>query len=218
MKTAWSLNFKRIGTSTLSWDRLFWLWNWNSSRLMVPKLTIAKNWKRSTKKVYIYWKTVAAEEEQEAPVPLVTHVNNILHSTFSTANLQFKWCAHKSYFSNNFNGAISVYKPVLHCEVYDYEEFPDEIMESPLSELFFRRTMKMLSRPDSFMLYGKLGVDFSTTSELLYPNMKIRLRLIRARTNSYMISYSPNVSAGIVHCSLYTHRIALKDDCHKKRM
>ena len=126
--------------------------------------------------------------------------------------------AHKSYISNNFKEAISEYKGVLHCEGYDYEEFPDEIMEAPLSEPFFTRRMKMLSRPDGFMLYGELGVDFFSTSELLYPNMKVRLRLIRARPIFYMISDNPNVSLGIVDCSLYTRRIALKDDYHKKRM
>ena len=76
----------------------------------------------------------------------------------------------------------------------------------------------MLSRPDGFMLYGKLGVDFFSYSELLYPKMKIRLRLIRARPNFHMISDNPNFSLGIVDCSLYTRRIALKDDYHKKRM
>ena len=108
--------------------------------------------------------------------------------------------------------------PSLHCGGYDYEDFPDEIMEAPLSEPFFTRRMKMLSRPDGFTLYDKLGVDFLSISELLYPNMKIRLRLIRASPNFYMISDNPNVSLGIVDCSLYTRRIALKDDNHKKRM
>ena len=126
--------------------------------------------------------------------------------------------AHKSYISNNFKGAIFEYKGVLHCEGKDYEKFPDEIMEAPLSEPFFTRRMKMLIRPDGFMLYGKLGVDFFSTSDLLYPNMKIRLRLIRARPKFYMISHSPNVSLGIVDCSVYSRRIALKDDYHKKRM
>ena len=77
--------------------------------------------------------------------------------------------------------------------------------------------MKLLSRPDGFMLYGKLRIDFFSTSELLYPNMKDKLRLIRARPNFYMISDNPNVSLGIVDCSFYTRRIALKDDYHKKR-
>ena len=91
-------------------------------------------------------------------------------------------------------------------------------MDAPLSEPFYTRRMKMLSRPDGFMLYGKLGVDFFSTFELLYPNMKSSLRLIRAIRNFYMISDIPNVSLGIVDCSLYIRRIALKDDYHKKRM
>ena len=78
--------------------------------------------------------------------------------------------------------------------------------------------MKLLSRPDGLMLYGELGIDFFSTSELLYPNVKIRLRLIRARPNFYMISDNPKVSLGIVDCSPYTRRIVLKDDYHKKRM
>ena len=170
-----------------------------------------------------------AEEEEtavEEPVPLVTHVNNILHSIFSNVEVYINnqqiynsngLYAYKSYISNNFKGAISEYKGVLHCEGYDYEEFPVETMEAPLSEPFFTRRMKKLSRPDGFMLYGKLGVDFFSTSELLCPDMKVRLRLIRARPDFYMISDNPNVSLGIVDCSLYTRSIALTDDYHKKR-
>ena len=175
-------------------------------------------------------KEAKAEEEEtaeEEAVPLVTHVNNILHSIFSHVEVYINnqqiynsngLYARKSYISNNFNGAISENKGVLHCEGYDYEDFPDEIMQAHLSETFFIRRMKMLSRPDGFMLYGKLGFDFFSTSELLYPNMKVRLRLIRARPNFYMISDNPNVSLGIVDCSLYTRRIALKGDNHKKPM
>ena len=90
-------------------------------------------------------------------------------------------------------------------------------MEAPLSELFFTRRMKKLRRPDGFMFYGKLGVDSFSTSELLYPNMKIRLRLIRATPNLYLISDNLSVSLGIVDCSLCTRGIALKDDYHTKQ-
>ena len=160
--------------------------------------------------------------EEDAPVPLVNHVNNILHSIFSNVEVYNNnhqidnsngLYALKSYFSNNFKGAISNFKGVLHCERYDYEEFPGELLEAPLSEPFFTRRMKLLSRPDGFMLYGKMGVHFISTSELLYPNMKTRLRLIRVRPDFYMISDNPYVSPWIVDCSLYTSRIALKDDC-----
>ena len=73
----------------------------------------------------------------------------------------------------------------------------------------------MHSRPDGFMLYGKVGVDFFSTSEFVYPNMKNRLLLIRVGPIFYMISDNPNVSLRIVECSLYTG-ISHKDDYHKK--
>ena len=48
--------------------------------------------------------------------------------------------------------------------------------------------------------------------------MKVKLRLIRARPSFCTISNNPNVSLGIVECSLYTRHIALTDDFQKKRM
>ena len=151
------------------------------------------------------------EEDEEAPVHLVTHVNNILHSFFSNVeayinNQQvcntYGLYPNKSHFTNNFKRAKTEYKRVLLCEGYDYEEFPDKILESPLFEPVFTRRMKLLSRPDGFMLYGKLGTDFFSSSELLYPNTKIRLRLIRARPNFYMITENPNFSLRIFDCWL----------------
>ena len=83
---------------------------------------------------------------------------------------------------------------------------------------FFAERMKMHSTLDGFMLYGKLGINFLTTTELLYPNMRIRIRLLRARPNFYIISENPNVSLGFVDCFLYTRRVILKQDYHKKKM
>ena len=68
------------------------------------------------------------------------------------------------------------------------------------------------------MLYGKLGVDFSSISELLPSIMKNRLRLNRASPNFHMIIDNPNISLVIVDCSLYTRCLALIEDYHKKRM
>ena len=68
--------------------------------------------------------------------------------------------AHKSCISNNFEAAISEYKGVLHCESYDYQQDPEDIT-NPLPDPLFTRRMKLISRPDGFMLYGKLGIDFS---------------------------------------------------------
>ena len=121
--------------------------------------------------------------------------------------------AHRFYISNNFiSRELSKYRGVLHCE----GDFPDKIMEAPLSEPYFTRTTKMLSRPDCFMLYSKVGIDFLPTSELLYSMMKLELRLIRALFNFLKVTDNPNLSLGILDRSLYAPRIDLGDDYHKK--
>ena len=182
--------------------------------------------KKEHKDESVSFTETGTDEEEQEEVARVTYVENTLHSIFSNVEVYMNnqqiynsdgLYAHKSYISNNIKAAISEYKGVLHFEGYDYEKNPEDI-RNPLPDPSFTRRMKLLSRPDSFMLYDKLRIDFFSTSELLYPNMKIRLRPIRARPNFYMTSDNPNVSLGIVDCSLYTRRIALKDDYHKKRM
>ena len=66
------------------------------------------------------------------------------------------------------------------------------------------------------MFYGNFGIDFLTTSELLYPNMRVTFRLFGARPEFHLISENPNISLGIVDGSLYTRRVMLKEDYHKK--
>ena len=137
-----------------------------------------------------------------------------------TASLQLEWNlrAQVLYFQQIQGNYLWLQGCFLRCEGYEDEKFPDENMEAPFFEPFFKWRMKMLSTPVSFMLYGKLGVDFFSTSEYPCPNMKIRLRLFRVRPNFDMISDNPNVSYGNVDCSLHTRRIALKDDYHKRIM
>ena len=170
--------------------------------------------------------TETGTDDGEKEIGRVTYVNNIMQLIFSNVEMYFNnlqiynsngLYAHKSYVSNNFKAAISKNEGVLHCGGYDYEKDPEDI-SNPLPDPFFTWRLKLLSRLDGFVLYGELGVDFFSTFERLYPNMKTTLRLIRARANFYMVSDNPNVSLGIVDCSLYTRRIALKDDYHKKRM
>ena len=184
----------------------------------------SKEKKKEHKDESVAFTETGTDDEEEEEVARNTYVNNIMHSIFSnvevyTNNQQIYngLYAHKSYISNKFKAAIPEYKGVLHCEGCDYEQDPEDII-NPLSDPFFTRRMKLLSIRDGFMLCGKLEIDFFSRSELLYPNMKIRVRLIRARPTFYMISDNRNVILGIVDCSLYTRRIALKDDYHKKTM
>ena len=144
--------------------------------------------KKEHKDESVVFTETGTDDEEEEEVARVTYLNNIMHSIFSNVEVYIKnqqtynsngLYAHKSYISNNFEAAISEYKGNLLCEGYDYEEDPEDF--SYLFDPFFIWRMKLLSRPDGFMLYGKVGIDFFSTSELVYPNMKIRLRLIRAR-------------------------------------
>ena len=167
------------------------------------------------------------EEEQEIPVPLVTYVNMILQSFFSKVekyinNQQIynsnRLSEHNSYNYNNFKGAISEHKGVLHCEWYDKEDILAEIIDAPLSEPSFTSRMKMRSRPDGFILYEKLSVDFLCISEQLYPNLIKKLRLIRARLDFYMVRDNPVVSLGIVDFLIHSRRVALKNEYQKRKM
>ena len=61
---------------------------------------------------------------------------------------------HKSYFSIIFKVTKSEYKSILNCDGYDFGDFFDDLMAKPLSDLLFTMKLKMLIRPDRFMLYG----------------------------------------------------------------
>ena len=88
------------------------------------------------------------EEEEHAPVLLADQVNNNLHSSFKNIEMYFNnqqnytfdgLYAHKLYNFNNFEGAIFDYKGVLNCEVYDFEDFLNDIIESHFSDLLCTR-------------------------------------------------------------------------------
>ena len=107
-----------------------------------------ENFKEHKKEAKTDEETVTSEEKQKALVTLLTHLKKILHPIFSnvevyTNNQQIfnsnGLYAHKSYISKNFNLTIFKYKEVFHCEGYEYEELPDEIMEALLPERFFHR-------------------------------------------------------------------------------
>ena len=70
----------------------------------------------------------------------ITHVNNILFSSFSNAELYISnhqiddsngLYAHKSDISTNFKSTLIGYKGFLQCEGHDYEEDPENLLDSP---------------------------------------------------------------------------------------
>ena len=122
------------------------------------------------------------------------------------------------FCSNSFKGAMSDYKGVVQCEGLEDGECLHDIMDARSSELLFHNGDENALQTRWFHVVWQTEVDFSSTSELLYPNRKKKLQLIRARPNFYMISDNPNVNRGIVDCSRYTRQVALKDEYHNQRM
>ena len=93
----------------------------------------------------VFTETETDEEAQEE-IARVTYVNKIMHSIFSNVEVYINnqqiynsngLYAHKSWISNNFKAAISEYKGVLYCEVYDYEQDLEDIT-NPLPDPVFR--------------------------------------------------------------------------------
>ena len=229
MKISYTLNFKRIVTTMLIWDGRIWLWNRNLSTVTVTKITIAQNWKMERKKhkedAKADVKTAAAsEEDEEPPVPLVTHVNNILHSIVTM--LKFSWKINIYTIQvDSMSTSPTIPKTSRRQSLSTWEfciargtiwTISGQIYGIVFAWTFFHKENEIAQRTRwLFLLLVKLGVDFSSNFQLLNPIMKLKLRQFRAGPNFYIFSDNRNVSLGIVGCSLYTRRIALKHDYHK---
>ena len=121
---------------------------------------------------------VETKKEQDAPVFVVTHVNKFLHSIFSIVeafmNNQQNYNSNRLYLTFPTTSG----KPFLNAKEFitgkgtTMKKCLMKLWKRLCLNLFFLRRMKMFTRPDGIMLYGKLGIDFFSISELLYPNIK----------------------------------------------
>ena len=94
----------------------------------------------------VFTETGTDDSDEGEEVARVTYVNNIMHSILSNVEVYINnqqiynsngLYAHKSYISNNFKGATTEYKGVLHCEGYDYKQDPEDIA-NPLPDPFLQ--------------------------------------------------------------------------------
>ena len=149
----------------------------------------------------------------------LTHVNNILHSLFYNCELYMKnqqvynsngLYGHKALISNKFNASTRNNEGILACHGYDFEKEPSDYEKSPFIDREEELLMKNGSTYD-----GKLAFDLLQCEKLLLPNTKVRLTLIRAKPNFYMISYNPHVSLKVLDCSLFTRRVVVNEVYHQ---
>ena len=149
----------------------------------------------------------------------LTHVNNLLHSLFSNCELYLNnqqvynsngLYGHKAIISNEFNASTRNNEGILACHGYEFEKEPSDFEKSP----FIDREEELLLK-NGTTYYGKLAIDLFQCENLLLPNTKPRLKLIRARPNFYMISYNPHVSLKVLDCSLFTRRVVVNEVYHQ---
>ena len=117
---------------------------------------------------------------------------------------------HKAQMSNDFNSSAVRNEAILACHGYSFEQYPDAFDMHPFTD-----RANSLETGITFSLYGRrLVIDWFTCEKLLLPNTKVRIKLIRARPNFYMLSDNPNVSLKIVDCSLFTRRVLVAEPNH----
>ena len=156
-------------------------------------------------------KAKSEENSDEEPQTYLIYVNYLLQSLFSNYEVYFNTTIvhnvnglypHKARISNEFNSSAVSNKGILACHGYSFEENPDAFDMHPFTDRANSLGIRM-----TFSLYGRLAIDLLTCEKMLLPNTKVRIKLIRARPNFYMLSDNPNVNLKIVDCSLFTRRI-----------
>ena len=95
----------------------------------------------------------------------------------------------KAQRSKEFNSSALSNKRLLACHGYNFEEYPEVFDMYPFTD-----RANSLGSGISFLLYDRLAIDLFICEKLILPKTKVRIKLIRARPNFYMLSDNPNVS------------------------
>ena len=164
-------------------------------------------------------KAKSEEDSDEEPQTYLTYVNNLLHSTLSNCEIHFDntmvynangLYPHKAQISNEFNSSAVSNKGILACHGYSFEEYPVAFDMHPFTD-----SANSLGTGITFSLYGRLAIDLFICEKILLPKTKVRIKLIRARPNFYMLSDNPNVSLKIADCSLFTRKVLVAEPNHQ---
>ena len=86
-------------------------------------------------------------------------------------------------------------KGILACHGHSFALYPEAFDMYP-----FPDRAKSLGSGIVFSLYGRLDIELLTFEKFLLPKTNVRIKLIRARANFYMMSDNSNVSLKIVDC------------------
>ena len=175
-------------------DRTFWPKKWNWSKVLFTSFEVPMNTKKNTRKerkrlLQMRKRKATSSSSGYSCEQYLAVVFSNLQKCFKNQKLYnpSQLCYNKSYSSNNFEGAVSQDKGVLYWEGMISKK-SDKITDALLCDSFVTWVTKMPKRTNSSILYFKLGSHFSSTSELLFPKLKVRIARIRARPSVSVIS------------------------------
>ena len=153
----------------------FWLWNWILTKNVVTKFTLPKKLMKNTRKKR---KTLQQLSKKQKTIQFLSL---LMYTAFCFQFFPLMRCKStnssftplKECMCTNLTFPTTSTDPSLNtmefCKGYNYQKCPVENMDATLSETFFIGRIKLLSRPDVFMLVGmkKLVVDFFPTAKSL---------------------------------------------------
>ena len=188
------------------------------SEIVVGKSTMSNKWKRSTKERQKWFRKRWRRKKLQFHSLLswtTFHMQNfpLLRWYKQSTNLKIIWTLWSQVLYIQEFQRIHLW--IQRC--LTIRDLPVAIMEALLSEIFPQGDWNCLVDPMASCCLEKLCVDFFSTFELLYQNIRIRLQTIRARPNFLMISDNPNIRLRIIDVTLYVRCIAFKDEYHNRR-
>ena len=89
---------------------------------------------------------------------------------------------HKAQISNEFNSSAVSNEGILASHGYSSEEYPEAFDMYPFTD-----RANSLGSGITFSLNGRLAIDLFTCGKLLLPITNVRIKLIRARPNFYIV-------------------------------
>ena len=158
----------------------------------------------------------------EDDIHYLTHFNSLLQLLFSNCEMYLNnqqiynsngLYGHKALISNEFNASTrnnEIMKGFCYVTDMNLKNILAILIKSP----FIDREEELLLK-NGTTYYDKLAIDLFQCEKLLLPNTKVRLKLIRAGPNFYMITYNPHVSLKVLDCSLFTRRVVVNEVYHQ---
>ena len=142
-------------------------------------------WKSRCGNVFHRWFILTNSRQQFITLALL----QLWSVSEQSTGLQLKWSLWTQGFNfQKFNASTRNNESILASRRNELEKEPSDFEKS-----LFMDQEEELSLKSGTTNYGKLAIELFQCEKWLLPNTKFRRKMIRARSNFYLISYNPHV-------------------------